>query len=1042
MKHNPRLITIHLFLFCLFLINIAIAANSTERGPVRPSRDPGGDRALFIHDGGNVRMTISNWGEFGNPDADPGYFGFEFPQGSETNFLFAAGIWVGAIVDDERLVSTTTDGDNGTNEFSPTRDNFIYQSDVLDEEPYILSRKGIDDDADWDVDSDDLDGNGRPSSNWDGGSGIIGVDDDNDGEIDEEEADGQDDDGDDLIDEDTDETGDANGDGDCGYDPEPHIDEDPPGNMADDLIDNDFDGLIDGDDEDFDGDADPRRDDDDGDGAADEDGAAMAKQHITAFYDDTDSDEVRNPDQDGHTPLDIMIEQRSFCWLMRNWISNVVVFETIIRNIGDEPLSDVFIGIFADPDICAEREAGDEAMLDDWNFFDYEYLMAIQGDDTTDHDGYGPGVFAVKLLGLSRPVDQMNISFKNFERQAGGDPENNVDKYNFISDDAENNDEPTAEPGDWRFLIGLGPDEGGWFPGDDSNVLLPGQAIEIAFTFIGASDVRSAVQTAQWANYYRNLHFLREHEPGDWFPDPMRPRVADVGDGESVTVSWPTYVQIPELEGVILYYGDLEEVAEEIDAEGENRLVIDGLTEGVRYYFAVRIYDDDGDESEVSDSTWITPLSIPRKPAGLWIVEEGFHTIDIGWQPNPCAELDLVGYNLYRSADGSDFSRLNQDPIAGITFHDQLDEYAVYTYHLTAVDEDGNESEAYGADSLDVPTEGAPFIMDDWRVLLIDETRDGNGRPGSPNDRQADDFYRNILQDYRYVDFDYREFNNAARRTLGAREIGKYRNIIWHSDDKSQLLFGENQYVLDRFFQYEGKIILSGWDILSNFSDDNEVGFSEGSLPREHLDIAGGRRSLEMEFIGAIGLNGYPDLQLDRDKIPERWEGLDRCWQMNPVEGDVIYTFISSNENSDFHGTPCAVRCVNDQGSTIVLGFPLYFMEEEGATGFMQRALNDLQVGIREEADLSHPLEFRLEANYPNPFNSVTTIRYVTPYPSQVSLRIYNPLGQRIITLFEGYKQVGVYLVDLNAGGLPSGLYFVKLECTGQTLTRKLVLIR
>lgn len=109
-----------------------------------------------------------------------------------------------------------------------------------------------DDDGDWFVhynagEAVDLDGDGAPSINWDGGAGILGIDDEGDGKTDEELANGLDDDGDGLIDEDTDSPPDYpcddNGDDNCGYDPEPYVDEDPRdgyNNDLDEMIDEDL----------------------------------------------------------------------------------------------------------------------------------------------------------------------------------------------------------------------------------------------------------------------------------------------------------------------------------------------------------------------------------------------------------------------------------------------------------------------------------------------------------------------------------------------------------------------------------------------------------------------------------------------------------------------------------------------------------------------------------------------------------------------------------------------------------------------------------
>jgi len=88
------------------------------------------------------------------------------------------------------------------------------------------------------------------------------------------------------------------------------------------------------------------------------------------------------------------------------------------------------------------------------------------------------------------------------------------------------------------------------------------------------------------------------------------------------------------------------------------------------------------------------------------------------------------------------------------------------------------------------------------------------------------------------------------------------------------------------------------------------------------------------------------------------------------------------------------------------------------------------------------PTELSLSPAWPNPFNSTTTIRYGLPEPGHVSLQVYNTLGQKITTLFEGYKQAGIYTNTLTSTGLPSGIYIVRLEGINQSLYNKIMLIK
>ncbi len=71
---------------------------------------------------------------------------------------------------------------------------------------------------------------------------------------------------------------------------------------------------------------------------------------------------------------------------------------------------------------------------------------------------------------------------------------------------------------------------------------------------------------------------------------------------------------------------------------------------------------------------------------------------------------------------------------------------------------------------------------------------------------------------------------------------------------------------------------------------------------------------------------------------------------------------------------------------------------------------------------------FELRQNFPNPFNPVTTIRYTLPGNGKVLLRIYNVLGQEIRRLVDGFQVAGDKQVTFDAGDLPSGVYFYRLQ--------------
>jgi hypothetical protein len=88
------------------------------------------------------------------------------------------------------------------------------------------------------------------------------------------------------------------------------------------------------------------------------------------------------------------------------------------------------------------------------------------------------------------------------------------------------------------------------------------------------------------------------------------------------------------------------------------------------------------------------------------------------------------------------------------------------------------------------------------------------------------------------------------------------------------------------------------------------------------------------------------------------------------------------------------------------------------------------------------PASYNLYQNYPNPFNPVTKIKYDITKQGFVSLKIYDILGREVKTPVNEIKSVGSYIIDFDASGLPSGIYFYRLECNGFVETKRMLMIK
>jgi hypothetical protein len=88
------------------------------------------------------------------------------------------------------------------------------------------------------------------------------------------------------------------------------------------------------------------------------------------------------------------------------------------------------------------------------------------------------------------------------------------------------------------------------------------------------------------------------------------------------------------------------------------------------------------------------------------------------------------------------------------------------------------------------------------------------------------------------------------------------------------------------------------------------------------------------------------------------------------------------------------------------------------------------------------PIAYRLEQNFPNPFNPSTTIRFASPSASRVHLSVFDLLGREVAVLMDEERPAGVTATVFDASGLSSGVYMYRLRAGGQTISKKMLLVR
>lgn len=86
--------------------------------------------------------------------------------------------------------------------------------------------------------------------------------------------------------------------------------------------------------------------------------------------------------------------------------------------------------------------------------------------------------------------------------------------------------------------------------------------------------------------------------------------------------------------------------------------------------------------------------------------------------------------------------------------------------------------------------------------------------------------------------------------------------------------------------------------------------------------------------------------------------------------------------------------------------------------------------------------QYALHQNYPNPFNPSTSISFDLLESGNVTLKVYNMTGQEVAAPVNGNLSSGHHTVSFEAKGLPTGLYIYRIEATGFTDQKKMLLMK
>ena len=251
----------------------------------------------------------------------------------------------------------------------------------------------------------------------------------------------------------------------------------------------------------------------------------------------------------------------------------------------------------------------------------------------------------------------------------------------------------------------------------------------------------------------------------------------------------------------------------------------------------------------------------------------------------------------------------------------------------------------------------------------------------------------------------------------------------------------------------ESKSIKSGESfVVSVFLEGNDIGLTSLKIPLKfdgryltctYVDFSGSLKnggmtgyyevddgSLEISYIPSV-VNPLPTITAASGLIATIYftaaaDAPDITLQIDSVNNDAPFEQFATT----FHRWTRLEVADNTGGPAMVPAFTAGNIEIRRPTD------------VQEGGDGLNPEEFALAQNHPNPFNPTTRVSFTLPGKAVVKLEVFNLLGQTVATLADREFSAGSHEIIWDAAGQPSGIYFYRIFAAGNSITRKMLLLK
>lgn len=138
--------------------------------------------------------------------------------------------------------------------------------------------------------------------------------------------------------------------------------------------------------------------------------------------------------------------------------------------------------------------------------------------------------------------------------------------------------------------------------------------------------------------------------------------------------------------------------------------------------------------------------------------------------------------------------------------------------------------------------------------------------------------------------------------------------------------------------------------------------------------------------------------------------------------------------------SPGSVHAIGIHGSDVYVGGE-GITEAGDQPSFGIALWQNVQSSPVERLPEDYTLSVDFDTSYPNPFKEKTTIVFSIPsgLHAAVKLEVFNVLGRRTATLIDAVLAPGEHRVRWTAGGLPGGVYMLRLQVGQSVRTRTII---